>query len=122
MRFMKRGVPGKLQRAMVGIAATGLVATGALAAGVVTATPASAVGKSACAFNREDVQTLKTTTNVNLRNGPSTSYTSLGLLAKGTKYDPYCADMNTTWYYGKVLSGANAGTWGWVKISYLAKA
>ncbi|MEU1004080.1 SH3 domain-containing protein [Streptomyces tibetensis] len=55
-----------------------------------------------------------------MRNGPSTSYASLGFLGKGTKIDPDCTKDN--WLYGKVLTGANAGKWGWVSISYLDPA
>ncbi|MEW2402004.1 SH3 domain-containing protein [Streptomyces sp. NPDC046862] len=61
----------------------------------------------------------KATTLVNLRNGPSTSYYSKGLLKKGTRFDPSCSKNNHKWFYGKVLSGAHAGTWGWVYGAYL---
>ncbi|MGW6907661.1 SH3 domain-containing protein [Streptomyces sp. NPDC054940] len=65
-------------------------------------------------------QTEKTTASVNLRSGPGASHSSKGLLATGTKFDHYCSTYNTqSWVYGKVLSGANKGKWGWVAGNYL---
>ncbi|MEH0420166.1 SH3 domain-containing protein [Streptomyces sp. B21-083] len=65
-------------------------------------------------------QTLKATTTVNLRSGPGTSYTAKGSLATSTKFEQYCSTYKSqTWDYGKVLSGANKGKWGWVADSYL---
>ncbi|MDX3387515.1 SH3 domain-containing protein [Streptomyces niveiscabiei] len=64
--------------------------------------------------------TSKATTNVNLRSGPKSSSTSKGLLTKGTTFDEYCmSGGSTSWSYGKVLSGANKGKWGWVVGTYL---
>ncbi|MEV3966975.1 SH3 domain-containing protein [Streptomyces sp. NPDC050698] len=95
--------------------------TGALVMGV-PATASAASLPSACP---KDLilpvpQTQKTSTTVNLRSGPGTSYTSKGSLAKGTKFDHYCSTYKSqSWVYGKVLSGANKGKWGWVAESYL---
>ncbi|MBA2950536.1 SH3 domain-containing protein [Streptomyces himalayensis] len=96
------------------------MASAALAFGgtVVTASPASAVGSSACGY-RYYATPLKTTTAVNLRNGPSTSYDSQGVLRRGTGFNLYCVKRDFSWYYGKVVGGANSGTWGWVYWRYL---
>ncbi|MFF4802732.1 SH3 domain-containing protein [Streptomyces sp. NPDC001351] len=60
----------------------------------------------------------KTTENVNLRKGPGTKYTSLGILTKGTRIYMYC-NKDLLWYYGKVTSGANKGKKGWVSAYYI---
>lgn len=86
---------------------------------VITASPASAVGSSACDYRPAYSPVGTATTTVNLRNGPSTSYYSKGLLVKGNRFDPSCSKYNHTWFYGKVLSGANSGKWGWVYGAYL---
>ncbi|PPS73319.1 hypothetical protein BV882_15595 [Streptomyces sp. 46] len=110
----------RLKKAAVGITTAALVVAGGIATTVAVAGPASAVGSSACTGDGSGLVTAKTTTGINLRNGPSTSYASLGFLGKGTKIDPDCTKDN--WLYGKVLTGANAGKWGWVSISYLDPA
>ncbi|MGW1615696.1 SH3 domain-containing protein [Streptomyces sp. NPDC002285] len=86
---------------------------------VIAASPASAVGSSACDYRPAWNPPVKATTTVNLRNGPSTSYYSKGLLTKGTRFDPLCSAKNHVWQYGKVLSGANKGKWGWVNGYHL---
>ncbi|MFB6846349.1 SH3 domain-containing protein [Streptomyces sp. NPDC056373] len=110
----------KLKKVAVGITTAGLVVAGGIATTVAVAGPAAAVGSSACTGDGSGLGTAKTTTGINLRNGPSTSYAILGFLGKGTKIDPECTDGS--WLYGKVLTGANAGTWGWVSIPYLDPA
>ncbi|MDW6059408.1 hypothetical protein SAZ11_16970 [Streptomyces sp. FXJ1.4098] len=49
---------------------------------------------------------------------PGTSYSSLGVLYKGTDFTEYCT-KDYKWSYGKVTSGANKGKKGWVKYSLL---
>ncbi|MGW7240622.1 SH3 domain-containing protein [Streptomyces sp. NPDC054804] len=56
---------------------------------------------------------------VNLRSGPGTKYTSLGILQKGTRFTYYC-DKDLMWFWGPVGSGANKGRKGWVSTYYLA--
>ncbi|MET8982531.1 SH3 domain-containing protein [Streptomyces sp. NPDC004539] len=62
--------------------------------------------------------TKEASTSLNLRSGPGTSYTSLGILATGVKFTEYCT-KDYAWSYGKVTSGANKGKTGWVKYSLL---
>ncbi|WP_329143048.1 SH3 domain-containing protein [Streptomyces sp. NBC_01456] len=52
----------------------------------------------------------------NFRTGPSTHSTSLGLLHDGDRVQVTCA-TTSNWYYGKALSGAHRGQWGWVHHS-----
>jgi uncharacterized protein YraI len=86
---------------------------------VIAASPASAVGSSACDYRPAYSPVSKASATVNLRNGPSTSYYSKGLLSKGSRFDPLCSAKHHVWFYGKVLGGANAGKWGWVNGYYL---
>lgn len=90
---------------------------------VVTAPTAAAVGASAC--NTPDAQpgNLRVDTTIHLRSGPSTNYTSRGLLQKGTEIRYRCS-KNTgpgavRWHYGQVISGANNGKYGWVYYKYV---
>ncbi|MET9122240.1 SH3 domain-containing protein [Streptomyces sp. NPDC004528] len=55
---------------------------------------------------------------MNLRTGPSTGYTSLGILARGVRVTEYCNRSNK-WSYIKVNSGANKGRWGWMDSRYM---
>ncbi|MCO6008305.1 hypothetical protein NE236_25330 [Actinoallomurus purpureus] len=115
----------KYGKSAVTAVVAGMVALGGV---VATASAASAAGSSACTVNIRNA-TYKTTTAVRLRKGPSTSYTSLGLLSTGTRfygtcnYDPSygIGVSDKVWTYGKVTSGANSGKWGWVFSSYLRK-
>ncbi|MFD6335091.1 SH3 domain-containing protein [Streptomyces niveus] len=86
------------------------------------AAPASAVSKpQACDRTWINPIPKKATTSVNLRKKSTTSSTSLGLLTRGTKFTEYCVDVKGTywWGWGKVTSGPNAGTYGWVYRQYL---
>ncbi|GAA4635911.1 hypothetical protein GCM10023196_083460 [Actinoallomurus vinaceus] len=115
----------KYKKSAVTAVVAGVVALGGV---VATASAANAAGSSTCTVNIKDA-TYKTTTSVRLRKGPSTSYTSLGLLTTGTKfygtckYDPSygIGVSDKVWTYGKVTSGANTGKWGWVYSSYLKR-
>ncbi|CAM5737913.1 hypothetical protein SALBM311S_03746 [Streptomyces alboniger] len=102
-----------------------LLGTAVVTSALVMGLPATASAVSLPSACPKDLilpvpQTEKTTTTVNLRSGPGTSYASKGSLATGTKFDHYCSTYKSrVWVYGKVLSGANKGKWGWVAESYL---
>jgi uncharacterized protein YraI len=82
------------------------------------AAPASAVGSSACTKNVTDYNGW-TSATVHLRNGPSTSYTSLGLLRTDTRITVTCYAKSSTWAHIKVRSGANSGKTGWISAYYI---
>lgn len=86
--------------------------------GVAMAPAASAASAPGCDWEWQWPQTQRTTTTINLRSGSGTGYTSKGLLAKGVKFQEHC-NKQSTWSYGKVLTGANAGKWGWVATRYI---
>jgi uncharacterized protein YraI len=99
------------------IAAAAASAAVILGGAVLTAPTASAASlPKAC--NLIVTQTKEASAAVNLRSGPGTNYTSLGLLSKGTDFTEYCT-KDYKWSYGKVTSGANKGKKGWVKYSLL---
>ena len=100
-------------------AAVAVSATLIFGGAVIAATPASAVGSSACDYRPAYNPEGKVNPNVNFRNGPSTSYTALGVLTKGTRFQPKCSAKRHVWFYGKVLSGSHRGQWGWVNGNYL---
>lgn len=96
-----------------------------LGSAVALAPSASAVGTSACSPYRGVQEMLHTTSSsVNLRTGPSTKYTSLGLLSKRTNFWYIChKDTGPgawNWTYGTVMSGSHRGQKGWVFSKYLA--
>ncbi|MFI1533654.1 SH3 domain-containing protein [Streptomyces anandii] len=107
----------------LGRLAAATVSVAALFGGLVATAPAASALPAACAKDDTFPVPLKetTTTNVNLRRNPGSSSTSLGLLVKGTKFSGRCLHYKggTNWTYGKVLSGANSGKWGWVDWDYL---
>ncbi|MCX5278121.1 MULTISPECIES: SH3 domain-containing protein [Streptomyces] len=89
-----------------------------LGGGIAMASPAAAaVGSSACTQNMADYNGWASTT-INLRSGPGTGYTSLGLLRTDTSLRVYCW-KGDSWAYTKVMSGANAGRTGWVHTAYI---
>ncbi|MFF3768524.1 SH3 domain-containing protein [Streptomyces sp. NPDC001922] len=101
---------------------TTLAATAVLASGAMAMAPAAgAVGSSKCNsnFSNTDFDVLKS--NASLRTGPSSNYSSKGHLAKYTKFYYYCeyTTKSTSWYYGKILTGAHKGTKGWVYAKYI---
>lgn len=94
-------------------------ATFALAGGALALAPtASAVGQSGCdsAFYYFDGHINMG--GVNLRSGPGTSYSSKGLLSKGTGATWICSNSRESWKYVKIKSGAHANTYGWVYGKY----
>jgi uncharacterized protein YraI len=106
-------------RVAASAAITLLVAAGATLA---TVSPAAAVGTSACTKYRYDWNAKINTASVNFRSGPGTSYSSKGLLAKGTKHLMRCFSSSKpagwSWSYIKVTSGPHAGVWGWVRADF----
>ena len=100
--------------------AAGVASAAALFGGTLLAAPAaSAVSvPSACTTEWAWPQKKVATTAVNLRTGPSTAYTSLGILSKGVHFTEYCT-RNAEWSWGTVTTGPNARRSGWVKTSYL---
>ncbi|MGY3056123.1 uncharacterized protein YraI [Streptomyces sp. TE3672] len=103
-----------------------IVSAAVMAGGVSIAaapTAAAVTIPSACQYQWNNPHNAKATTSVNLRTGPSTGYTSLGILSKGTGFTHYCigGPSNTNWAWGKVTSGANKGRTGWVAYTYLTK-
>ena len=99
-----------------------MLALGAATALTLTTAPAAhAVGTSACTkYNVSNYNWADTT--VNFRSGPSTSYSSKGLLRYGDEMDIICG--NGYWRYGELIersaSGLPNGTRGWVHCYYLA--
>ncbi|MFF9221185.1 SH3 domain-containing protein [Streptomyces viridosporus] len=72
-------------------AVAGAVVLMAGGATLATAPTAAAVPTpSNCQYRWYTPHNAKTTAGVNLRTGPSTGYTSLGTLAKGTGFTHYC--------------------------------
>ncbi|MFG2132762.1 SH3 domain-containing protein [Streptomyces sp. NPDC048751] len=103
--------------------AAATVSAAALFGGLVAIAPAASALPAACTKDTTfPVPLAETVTaNVNLRKNPGTGSTSLGILAKGTKFTGHCLTNKggTNWEYGKVTSGANKGKWGWVAWEYL---
>lgn len=102
-------------------AAVAAASTVALLAGVTATAPAASAvtpKEAGCHYWSKTFHP-KTTTAINLRSGPGTKYTSLGILGKGTQYAWYCEVIKTNWSYGKVESGPNKGRLGWVSSDYL---
>ncbi|MFE7404469.1 SH3 domain-containing protein [Streptomyces sp. NPDC057557] len=110
-------------RVAASAAITLLVAAGATLA---TVSPAAAVGTSACTNARYDWNATINTASVNFRSGPGTSYSSKGLLAKGTKHLMRCFSSSKpagySWSYIKVTSGPHTGVWGWVRADFSTPA
>lgn len=78
------------------------------------------VGTSACATTYPvGYWWTYPTTNVNLRSGPSTSYTSLGIVTKGSGVEVRCKAKAAGWMRIKVLNGQNRGVTGWVASKYI---
>jgi len=100
--------------------ATGAATLALLTGGAVAMAPAaSAVGYSAC--TKYINAWGSTTTSVHLRTGPSTGYTSLGILSRGTSAYMRCTAKSGSWTYVSVHEGANKGKVGWVYSSYIQK-
>ncbi|MER6684636.1 SH3 domain-containing protein [Streptomyces olivaceoviridis] len=95
----------------------------ALVGGAVALAPAAtAVGQSACRSDFYYLPGVINTNSVNLRSGPGTSYSSKGLLSKGTRLTWICYKPGTattsSWDYVKIKSGVHKGTYGWVSARY----
>ncbi|MFF2206348.1 SH3 domain-containing protein [Streptomyces sp. NPDC058145] len=90
----------------------------ALVGGALAIAPtASAVDSSGCNSAWYYLNGHINTNGVNLRSGPSTRYSSKGVLSKGTRTYIYCYrdSSKDAWDYIKVTSGANKGVKGWVR-------
>lgn len=98
--------------------AAAAASTAVILGGAVLTAPTASAASLPSACNLIVTQTKEAATSVNLRSGPGTSYTSLGILSTGTDFTEYCT-KDYQWSYGKVTSGANKGKTGWVKYSYL---
>ncbi|WP_431983943.1 SH3 domain-containing protein [Streptomyces qinglanensis] len=81
----------------------------------VMAPTASAANSSSCTWWHQENEYV--VANVNLRTGPSTGYTSKGILTKYT--DIYVACGARGYVYVKPLEGAHKGQKGWVSASYV---
>ncbi|MFJ5220162.1 SH3 domain-containing protein [Streptomyces sp. NPDC088354] len=92
---------------------------------VALAPTASAVGSSACTYNPLDVTFKIDANGLNLRTGPSTSYTSVGLLYKSDGYifKVQCYGGKNQWAYGSLtkrsVTGLAKGRTGWVSSPLL---
>ncbi|MFE0632634.1 SH3 domain-containing protein [Streptomyces sp. NPDC058864] len=102
-------------------AATVAAAAALIVGGTVALAPAaSAVGSSACTYNPTDITFKVNANGLNLRTGPSTGYTSVGLLYKSDGYifKVQCYAAKNQWAYGyltkKSKSGLAKGRTGWV--------
>ncbi|MEU0942315.1 SH3 domain-containing protein [Streptomyces canus] len=89
-------------------------------ASVALAPTASAVGSSACEWS-VDRNAVVSSGSANLRTGPSTAYTSKGMLYKGDTFRAVCmaSQGSYNWYYAKLnrksKSGLASGTTGWIR-------
>ncbi|MGX5186283.1 hypothetical protein ACWKT5_26765 [Streptomyces avermitilis] len=105
-----------------GAAGSALALLTALGATLAVAPTASAVDSSACNSAWYYFNGHINASGVNLRSGPGTSYSSKGLLSKGTKTYFYCykdfGSNKWSWQYIKVTSGPHKNTKGWVRFDY----
>ncbi|WP_199185707.1 SH3 domain-containing protein [Streptomyces carminius] len=109
-----------MRRTIARRVATGAATLALLTGGAVAMAPsAAAVGSSACTKNVTDYNGYTTASAVHLRSGPSTSYTSKGLLSRSTDVRVYCT--KGSWSYLKVSEGANRNKSGWVATRYVEK-
>ena len=105
-----------------------VVASAALLGGLVATAPAASASASSdlCARRHGNLPNPVTEKvdrrAINLRSKIGTvNSPSLGILYKGTKFSARCrlAQDGISWDYGKVLTGANKGKWGWVPYDYM---
>jgi uncharacterized protein YraI len=114
-------VKPKLKFSRTAAAAGGIAALMIVPTLVGSADAATVVGTSACAKTYPvGYWWTYPTTNINLRTGPGTSYTSLGILIEGTGVEVRCKAKTAGWMRVKVLNGPNNGRTGWVASKYLA--
>ncbi|WP_433855223.1 SH3 domain-containing protein [Streptomyces kronopolitis] len=99
-------------------AATGAIALTLLGGAAAIQAPAAnaASRPSAAACQKTSFWAWIDASAANFRTGPYTHSTSLGLLHYGDRVQVTCA-TDSNWYYGKALSGAHRGQWGWVHHS-----
>lgn len=111
-----------MQRAAV--VAASCITIGAATTFVVAPT-ASAADSSSCNQSTKGFAygTWRTdATNVNLRSGPGTGYSSKGQLSNNTRFKVICSSVhkNNIWLYGTVESGVHVATKGWILFGLLA--
>ncbi|MET9880820.1 SH3 domain-containing protein [Actinacidiphila glaucinigra] len=112
----------KINRSLATLAATAALLVGG---SVALAPTASAVGSSACTYNPTDMTFKVNANGLNLRTGPSTGYTSVGLLYKADGYifKVQCYAAKNQWSYGyltkKSKSGLAKGRTGWVSSTLI---
>ncbi|WP_244190727.1 SH3 domain-containing protein [Streptomyces caeruleatus] len=111
----------KLRQNLTRSLAASVLGLSVLGAGIATAPTASAASLPKGCVPAYGVPN-KATKAVNLRSGPGTKYTSLGILSKGTRYTPTCMTKDASWLYGKVGTGPNKGRKGWVYWTYMTGA
>ncbi|MFC7639586.1 SH3 domain-containing protein [Streptomyces thermogriseus] len=97
----------------------GLTASLFLSGALFLAPAATAVGGHSKCTRDTNMNGKVDVANVNLRQGPGTSYPSYGQLTKGAKVYIDCIHhpdvTKTPWLYIKVNSGAHKGQRGWVR-------
>ncbi|GHE14511.1 SH3 domain-containing protein [Streptomyces alanosinicus] len=111
--------------------AAAAVVSAALLGGLAAAAPAASASTSSDLCARRHGNLPKPVTEkvdrkaINLRSKiGAVNSPSLGILYKGTKFSARCrlALDGISWDYGKVLTGANTGKWGWVPYDYVRNA
>jgi len=100
-------------------AALAAASTVAVLAGISATAPAASAASLPKGCYGGSPHTKDVSIAVNLRSGPGTNYTSLGILYSGADFTEYCVTKDYTWSYGKVTSGPNKNKWGWVSYNYL---
>jgi uncharacterized protein YraI len=83
--------------------------------------PTASAAIASCTYNVADHNAVVDGNGINYRTGPSTAYTSKGLLYDGDDLRVYCG--NGSWYRTKLTSrsksGLKAGTYGWTRKDML---
>jgi uncharacterized protein YraI len=107
--------------AAVGTAAAALMVPALTASAEAATTKVIVVGPSACAkIYPSGYWWTYPTTNLNLRSGPGTGYTRLGVILKGHGVEVQCKAKAAGWMRVSVLNGQLEGRAGWVASKYLA--
>jgi len=102
-----------LRRAAITVATLATVVGG----GVVMAPTASAADSGSCTWSHKQREIINGG-NVNFRTGPSTKYTSKGIVTDGTEIYVACGAKG--YAYVRPLEGAHKGEKGWVDSSYVS--
>ncbi|MFJ9379284.1 SH3 domain-containing protein [Streptomyces sp. NPDC101455] len=118
----RRKAPRAIRMAAVGTVAAALMVPALTASAEAATAKVTVVGPSACGtIYPSGYWWTYPTTNLNLRSGPGTGYTSLGLILKGSGVEVQCkAKTAAGWMRVSVLNGHLKGRAGWVASKYLA--